>query len=115
MSHQATVIERPNGGRARAAVSFGRDWRYFRAPDHRDVSRRTDLMLPDPATRPTITADEAFAELGIDRSTGYKAIRDGTFPVPIIRIGRNIRIPTAALRRILLIDPEVPERRSEAS
>lgn len=115
MSRYQTVIERPNGGRARAAVSFGHDWLYFRAPDHRDVSRRTDLMLPDPAIRPTITAEEAFAELGIDRSTGYKSIRDGTFPVPIIRIGRNIRIPTAALRRLLLIDPDRPEQQSEAS
>jgi len=115
MSAFAPVIERPYGGRARAAVSFGRDWKYFRASDRRDVSRRTDLMLPDPAIRPVLTAEEAFAELGIDRSTGYKSIRDGTFPVPIIRVGRIIRVPTAALRRLLLVDPEQPIERSEAS
>jgi predicted DNA-binding transcriptional regulator AlpA len=62
-----------------------------------------------------LTAEEAFAELGIDRSTGYKSIRDGTFPVPIIRVGRIIRVPTAALRRLLLVDPEAPIERSEAS
>jgi predicted DNA-binding transcriptional regulator AlpA len=60
-------------------------------------------MLPDPTERPVLTAPEAFAELGIDRSTGYKAIRDGTFPVPIIRVGRLIRVPTVALRRLLMM------------
>lgn len=62
-------------------------------------------MIPDPATRACLTADEAFAELGVDRTTGYRAIKEGTFPVPIIRVGRLIRVPTAALRRILEADP----------
>jgi predicted DNA-binding transcriptional regulator AlpA len=115
MSPIATATERPNGGPRAAAVFVGHDWRYFRASDRQGISRGTDLMLPDPAVRPVLTAEEAFAELGVDRSTGYKAIRDGTFPVPIIRVGRIIRVPTAALRRLLLVDPEVPADRSEAS
>ena len=61
-------------------------------------------MIPDPRERPVLTAEEAFAELGIDRSTGYKAIRDGTFPVPVLRIGRLIRVPTQPLRRLLQLD-----------
>ena len=64
-------------------------------------------MIPDPATRACITADEAFAELGIDRTTGYRAIKDGTFPVPVIRVGRLIRVPTAALRRLLDADDDL--------
>ena len=64
-------------------------------------------MIPDPAIRPCLTADEAFAELGIDRTTGYRAIKEGTFPVPVIRVGRLIRVPTAPLRRLL--DPAVGE------
>jgi len=51
--------------------------------------------------RPVISADEAFRLLGVDRSTGYKAIREGTFPVPIVRVGRVIRIPTVAMLRLL--------------
>jgi predicted DNA-binding transcriptional regulator AlpA len=51
--------------------------------------------------RPVITADEAFLLLHIDRSTGYKAIKDGTFPVPVLRVGRLIRIPSLALIRLL--------------
>lgn len=61
-------------------------------------------MIPDPRTRPCLSADEAFAELGIDRTTGYRAIKEGTFPVPVIRVGRLIRVPTAAFRRLL--DPD---------
>ncbi len=62
-------------------------------------------MIPDPADRPVLSAEEAFAILGIDKSTGYKAIRDGHFPVPVLRIGRLIRVPTLALRRLLQGDP----------
>ncbi len=57
--------------------------------------------------RPVITADEAFSLLHIDRSTGYKAIKEGTFPVPVLRVGRLIRIPTAPLTRLLeLVDEQ---------
>ena len=59
------------------------------------------MVIPDPTTRACLTADEAFAELGIDRTTGYRAIKEGTFPVPVIRVGRLIRVPTAALRQLL--------------
>jgi excisionase family DNA binding protein len=61
-------------------------------------------VIPDPAARACVTADEAFAELGIDRTTGYRAIKEGTFPLPVIRVGRLIRVPTAALRRLLATD-----------
>lgn len=51
--------------------------------------------------RPVLSADEAFRLLEIDRTTGYKAIREGTFPVPIVRVGRLIRVPTMAMLRLL--------------
>jgi predicted DNA-binding transcriptional regulator AlpA len=116
MSLATSLIEPPNGGPTRAAVCFQSRWRYFRAASGvSPPDGQADGMLPDPAKRPVMTAEEAFAELGIDRGTGYKAIRDGTFPVPIIRVGRIIRVPTAAVRRLLLVDPETPIERSEAS
>jgi predicted DNA-binding transcriptional regulator AlpA len=61
-------------------------------------------VIPDPRERLTVSAEEAFAELGVNRTTGYKAIRDGSFPVPVFRVGRSIRVPTMALRRLLELD-----------
>jgi predicted site-specific integrase-resolvase len=58
-------------------------------------------MLPSPQDRPVISADEAFALLGIDRTTGYRAIKEGTFPIPCIRVGRLLKVPTAPLVRVL--------------
>jgi excisionase family DNA binding protein len=58
-------------------------------------------MLPSPTERPVISAEEAFEHLGVDRTTGYRAIKDGKFPLPVIRVGRLIRVPTAPLMRLL--------------
>lgn len=57
--------------------------------------------LPDPDARPFLSAEEAFAVFGIDRKTGYRAIKDGSFPVDVVRVGRLIRVPTAAVARLL--------------
>jgi predicted DNA-binding transcriptional regulator AlpA len=54
--------------------------------------------------RPVVSAEDAFRLLHIDRTTGYKAIQNGTFPLPVVRIGRLIRIPTAAL--VQLLEPD---------
>jgi predicted DNA-binding transcriptional regulator AlpA len=68
------------------------------------VNGREPDTLPSAVKRPVISAEEAFAHLGIDRTTGYRAIREGQFPVEVIRIGRVIRVPTNALRRLLDLD-----------
>jgi predicted DNA-binding transcriptional regulator AlpA len=59
-------------------------------------------MLPDPREQPCLSAEEAFAILGIDRKTGYRAIKQGAFPVDVFRVGRRIRVPTAALLQLLV-------------
>ena len=60
-----------------------------------------------PPTEPgCVSAEEAFRQLGIDRTTGYRAIKDGTFPLPVVRVGRLIKVPIAALRRLLAVDAE---------
>jgi predicted DNA-binding transcriptional regulator AlpA len=51
-----------------------------------------------------VPAEEAFRVLGIDRTTGYRAIKDNTFPLPVVRVGRLLKVPTRALRQLLLLD-----------
>jgi excisionase family DNA binding protein len=45
---------------------------------------------------------ETARALGISKASAYKAIECGE--IPSIRIGGRILVPTAALRRMLLID-----------
>jgi excisionase family DNA binding protein len=46
-----------------------------------------------------IRVDDAALLLDVDRKVAYAAVRDGK--IPSIRIGRLIRVPTAALRKLL--------------
>jgi hypothetical protein len=57
--------------------------------------------IPDPTIRPTIPLQEAFTLLGISRATGYQQVHQGTFPVPVLRLGRNFKVPTAKLLDLL--------------
>ncbi len=63
-----------------------------------------EAQLPKPKDQATIHAARAFKILGIDRTTGYKAIREGRFPVPVLRVGRVILGPTASLARFLQVE-----------
>lgn len=76
----------------------------LRGGEKPEVARARQIGSLAVLDQPVVSAEEAFRLLRIDRSTGYKAIRDGTFPLPILRIGRIIRIPSAALARLL--DPD---------
>ncbi len=113
MSRESQVMTRPNDGRARAVIFLSATDAqrriYFRRDGSRPEHQRGSAMIPNPSERPMMTAEEAFAELGINRDTGYRAIRDGTFPVTIIRVGRLIRVPTMALRRVLQLDDTNPD------
>ncbi len=53
------------------------------------------------AARRTYDADEAFALLGMARSTGFDLIKRGQFPAPVSRAGRRIYIPKEPLDRLL--------------
>ena len=49
----------------------------------------------------TTSIEEAGQRLGISRSLSYQLARQNRFPVPVIRAGRRLLIPTAALERLL--------------
>jgi excisionase family DNA binding protein len=57
--------------------------------------------------RATVSVEEAAQLLGIGRSLAYEAVRTGSFPVPVIRVGARYLIPRAALERLLLGDDAV--------
>lgn len=63
-----------------------------------------------------MTVSEAAVLLGSDRSTLYKAIGDDRFPLPVVRLNRQILIPRSALERLLdgQIGYDLEERSSEA-
>jgi excisionase family DNA binding protein len=62
----------------------------------------SEVIDLDPATRPTISVDEFATVAGISRSSAFAAVHNGD--VPHLRLGRRIRIPTAAVRRMLALD-----------
>jgi predicted DNA-binding transcriptional regulator AlpA len=41
--------------------------------------------------------------LGLSKQHAYDCIREGTFPVPTVKIGNTIRVPTRALREKLQV------------
>lgn len=47
----------------------------------------------------TISVEEAGIVLGIHRSLAYRLVRDGK--IPVLRLGRKIRVPLCALDRLL--------------
>jgi excisionase family DNA binding protein len=55
--------------------------------------------------RLTITISEAAGILGISRSTAYESVRNGTFPVAVIKIGKRLVISRAAIEQVLGTPP----------
>lgn len=60
-------------------------------------------MLPQAEDQPTVLLwPDAGKALNLSRSATYDAAARGD--IPTVRIGRAIRVPTAALRRMLALD-----------
>jgi hypothetical protein len=64
---------------------------------------------------PTVSVSFAGRCFGLTRTKTYDRIRAGNFPVPVIRQGRSIVVPTLPLLRALGIEPEEPKRGRRAS
>jgi excisionase family DNA binding protein len=61
------------------------------------------------STRPLLSVEETAILLGETRSTLYRALKAGTLPLPVFRIGSRIRIPRRAVERLIEgLDPEQP-------
>ncbi|WP_276970234.1 helix-turn-helix transcriptional regulator [Ferrimicrobium acidiphilum] len=48
-----------------------------------------------------MSIEEAAIRLGVERSTAYRAIKNGTFPVKVIVLGGRYKVPRLALDRLL--------------
>jgi excisionase family DNA binding protein len=62
--------------------------------------------------KPFLSVEEAAMLLGEARSTLYRAVKTGAFPLPVVRIGERIRIPRSAVDR--LIAGDVPRHLEES-
>lgn len=57
------------------------------------------MKLPDPDEEPTVSVERAGEVLDLCRNSAYAGVKAGE--IPSIRIGRSIRVPTAALLRMI--------------
>lgn len=62
--------------------------------------------LPDPLESPTISVEEAGRALGLGRAKSYAEAQryertGGAEGLPVVRFGRTMRCPTAAVRRLV--------------
>jgi excisionase family DNA binding protein len=63
----------------------------------------------DVATRVTMTLAEAAEILGIHRTTAWSLHKRGEFPVPVLKIGSNLRVVKAHLQQFMETgEPVVP-------
>lgn len=49
--------------------------------------------------KPTMSVTEMATVLGVGRNASYRLVREGQ--VRVLRVGRRIRVPTAAVRELL--------------
>ena len=55
-------------------------------------------------TSAAVTLTTACAAMRVSQATGSRMIAAGKFPVPIIRMGARVIVPTEPLRKALYID-----------
>ena len=68
---------------------------------------QTESSLASHETRPaseTCSVEVAATRLGLSRGKAYELARRDELPVPVLRFGRKLAIPTRALDRVLGID-----------
>ena len=62
------------------------------------------MPSPDDERR-TVPLRVAFRWLGGGKTTGYRLVREGRFPVPTVRLGGRLVVPVAPLERLLAGQP----------
>jgi hypothetical protein len=62
----------------------------------------------------TVDIETAGAVLGIGRSKSYELARAGEFPVRVLRIGRRYLVPTNLILKLIGVDNDAVDARSQA-
>lgn len=70
-----------------------------------DGTPRANEILAWPVTVDLRTAGRAF---GVGRDQAYRLARENRFPVPVLRLGRRLRVTRASVMAALGIDDEAP-------
>lgn len=68
------------------------------------MSRAELLALPA-----AVDLTTAARALGIGRTKSQELARSGQWPTPLLRLGAQYRVPTAALLRLLEVTPDMTE------
>lgn len=78
----------------------------------KNASATTDSGAASPMTLeellalpPTVNVTTAARVLGIGAHKAYNLIKEGSFPVQTLTLGSTVRVPTAALWRVLGVTP----------
>lgn len=66
-----------------------------------DPPRRPSIEIDLTKLPPTVDIVTAARLLGVGRTIAYELVREGTWPTPVIHVGRKIRVPTAPLLTLL--------------
>jgi excisionase family DNA binding protein len=65
------------------------------------VQNHVDVAISGLPSRATMTVPEVAEVLGVAPWTVYKAVREGTFPIGAIRVGRLVLFATARIAELL--------------
>lgn len=70
------------------------------------IQKQASAVTEDPrAWPPTVDLYPTAAQaLGIGRSRAYEMARRGDFPVPVLRLGRSLKVTRASMLRFLGLD-----------
>jgi excisionase family DNA binding protein len=68
------------------------------------LTRADVLLLP-----PALDVETAARVLGLSLTTARDLVRRGEWPSPVLKVGRQYRIPTAPLLEVLGIAPDSSE------
>jgi excisionase family DNA binding protein len=69
-----------------------------------EIERRACSLLAAegsaPARAAVVTLGEAAETLGIATTSAYRMVREGRFPLPVVRVGRRVMVSRVALEQM---------------